>query len=98
MSLKSIVDKATPESIEAVENYFDLEYNRQGNEVVIFSAENFWRAYTLAIRVGDFVYVGPQPYIKPLADFFDTAEQPAAAISSKPAKTRIVFFFIIMPF
>ena len=75
--LKSVADKAATKDIEAVEKYIELEYDRQGKGVAIFAcgAQDFWRAYPLAVPVGDYAHVASQPYIKPMADFFDAYDR-----------------------
>jgi len=73
--LKSVTDKAARQDIEAVETYLDLEYDWQGKGIAVFSAIDFWRAYPLVFPVGDYVHVSPQPYIKPLADYFDAYDR-----------------------
>jgi peptide chain release factor subunit 1 len=71
--LKEISREAEAEDVEAVERYFDFEYDWQGKGVAIFScqAEEFWRAYSLAVPVHNYAYVSHRPYIKPLTDVLD---------------------------
>jgi peptide subunit release factor 1 (eRF1) len=71
--LKEAADEAEPADIEAVERYFDFEYDWQGRGVAIFSCQDadFWRSYSLAVPVQDFAYVSHRPYIKPLTDILD---------------------------
>lgn len=89
--LKSVADRASRQSIEAVENYIDLEYDRQGKEVVIFCAKDFWRTYAFAIPVGDYVFVSPQPYIKPLADFFDAYDRYGVVLIDREGARLFIF-------
>lgn len=71
--LKEAADEAEPADIEAVERYFDFEYDWQGRGVVIFSCQNagFWRSYSLAVPVHNYAYVSHRPFIKPLTDVLD---------------------------
>lgn len=71
--LKEVADEAEPEDIEAVERFFDFEYDWQGKGVVVFSCqdEDFWRSYSLAVPVHNYAYVSHRPYIKPLTDVLD---------------------------
>jgi peptide subunit release factor 1 (eRF1) len=71
--LKEVAEDAEVADIEAVERYFDFEYDWQGRGVAIFScqAEDFWRSYSLAVPVHDYAYAYHRPYIKPLTDVLD---------------------------
>jgi peptide chain release factor subunit 1 len=75
--LRSLLKEATGEAkaadIEAIERYFDFEYDWQGRGVAVFSCQDaeFWRSYSLAVPVHNFAYVSHRPYIKPLTDVLD---------------------------
>jgi peptide subunit release factor 1 (eRF1) len=71
--LKDAVGEAKPADIEAVERYFDFEYDWQGRGVVVFSCQgaDFWRSYSLAVPVHNSAHVSHRPYIKPLTDVLD---------------------------
>lgn len=71
--LKQVADEADPADIEAVERYFDFEYDWQGKGVAVFSCRNanFWRVYPLAVPVSNNAHVHHRPYIKPLTDVLD---------------------------
>jgi peptide subunit release factor 1 (eRF1) len=71
--LKEVGDEADADDIEAVERYFDFEYDWQGRGVAVFScqADDFWRSYPLAVPVHSYAYVSHRPYIKPLTDILD---------------------------
>lgn len=68
--LKQVADEAMPEDVEAVERYFDFEYDWQGKGVVVFSCQDaeFWRSYSFAVPVHNYAHVSPRPFIKPLTD------------------------------
>ncbi len=71
--LKEVADEADPADAEAIERYFDFEYDWQGRGVAVFScqAADFWRSYSLAVPVLNRVYASRRPYIKPLTDVLD---------------------------
>lgn len=71
--LKEIGDEADPADIEAVERFFDFEYDWQGRGIVLFSCQeaDLWRSYSLAVPVHNYAYTAHRPYIKPLTDVLD---------------------------
>ena len=71
--LKGIADDANSSDVEAVERYFDFEYDWQGKGVAVFSCQDagFWRSYSLAVPVQNDVRLARRPYIKPLTDVLD---------------------------
>jgi peptide chain release factor subunit 1 len=71
--LKDVADHAESADVEAVERYFDFEYDWQGKGIALFSCqeEDFWRSYSLAVPVHNYAYVSHRPYIKPLTDVLD---------------------------
>ncbi|MCJ7657954.1 MAG: hypothetical protein MUO67_02270 [Anaerolineales bacterium] len=60
--------------VNAVELYFDHEYNWSGRSVVIFScaAEDFFRTYSFEIPIDDRLRISERPHVKPLADLMDS--------------------------
>lgn len=62
-----------PQDVQAIEAYFNTQYNWSGRGVAIFSCapQGFFRAYPLAVPVRDMVYISDRPSIKPLADLLD---------------------------
>jgi len=89
--LKSVADQADPADVNAVERYIEFEYDRQGNGLALFSGGDFWRAYTLAFAVGDSVHVGPQPYIKPLADYADAYDRYGVVLVDREGARLFIF-------
>jgi peptide subunit release factor 1 (eRF1) len=71
--LKGVAEAAQPADLEAVERYFDFQYDWQGRGVAVFSCQDagFWRSYPLAVPVHNDAYVSHRPYIKPLTDVLD---------------------------
>jgi peptide chain release factor subunit 1 len=68
--LKGVAEEAHDKDIDAVERYFDFEFDWQGKGVAIFSCweADFWRTYSLAVPVQNNACVAHRPYIKPLTD------------------------------
>lgn len=63
-----------PEDVLVVERYLDHEFGWSGRSVALFScaAEEFFRAYPLAVPVRNRVRVHNRPHVKPLADLLDS--------------------------
>lgn len=92
--LKEAADRgATPEDIQAVGHFIELEYDWQGRGVILFSCahDNFWRAYTVAVPVEDTVHVGPRPYVIPLIDLMDTYSRYAVVAVDKEGGRIFLF-------
>ncbi len=91
--LKQADGLASQEDVEAVERFFDHEYDWSGRGVVVFSCqeEDFWRTYSLAIPVDSGVTVARKPYIWPLAGLVDTYSTYAVAQVDRQ-QTRLFFF------
>jgi len=86
--------QADSRDIAAVERFFDLEYDWSGRGVAVFScSENgrFWRTYTLAVPVADRVFVGPKPYLTPLASLWDTFGRFVVAIVDKQGVRLLLY-------
>ena len=62
-----------PKDEAAILKYFELEREWTGRSVAMFSsaAQNYFRAFPIAVPVRSRVFVGDQPYVKPLADLLD---------------------------
>ncbi len=71
--LKEVDGVAATADLEAVERYINLEYDWSGRGVALFScaADDFWRAYKLAVPVESQVIVARKPHVTPLADLWD---------------------------
>jgi hypothetical protein len=80
--LKQAEESASSQDIEAVEAFFDHEYDWSGRGVAVFSCgeNDFWRAYSLAIPVHSGVTVANRPYISPLAELVDAYGSFAVAV------------------
>ena len=62
-----------PKDEAAILKYFELEREWTGRSIAMFScaAQNYFRAFPIAVPVRSRVFVGDQPYVKPLADLLD---------------------------
>jgi len=91
--LKQAEGNAAREDIEAVEAFFDHEYDWSGRGIVIFSCKDhdFWRDYSLAIPVSPGVTVAHRPYISPLAELVDAYGSYAVAVVDR-RQLRLFFF------
>ncbi|HSJ56728.1 MAG TPA: hypothetical protein VLC95_06085 [Anaerolineae bacterium] len=71
--LREVAGEAHPKDIEAIERFFDFEYDWQGKGIAVFTCHdaNFWRSYPLAVPVHNYAYVTHRPYLKPLTDVLD---------------------------
>lgn len=58
---------------EAIEKYFDLEYDWNGRSVVIFACdpEDFFEAYTFALPIRTRARIHNRPHVKPLINLID---------------------------
>ena len=74
--LKQVKDPAVTQDVEAVERFFEHEYDWSGRGVAVFSCagDGFWRAYSLAVPLVSGVTVARKPYIWPLAALVDAYE------------------------
>ena len=74
LSLRNMLKEINlPADIQAIENYFNTEYDWSGRSVVVFSCapEDFLRAYNFAIPIRNQIIVSDRPYVKPLASLLD---------------------------
>jgi peptide chain release factor subunit 1 len=62
-----------PKDEAAILKYFELEREWTGRSIAMFScaAQNYFRAFPIAVPVRSRIFVGEQPYVKPLADLLD---------------------------
>jgi peptide chain release factor subunit 1 len=61
--------------LEAIEKYFEHEYDWSGKGVVLFSnqSDRFWRSYPIAVPLPrSQLEIGPKPFIRPLVHLLDT--------------------------
>ena len=91
--LKEAEGVAASQDLEAVEAFFDHEYDWSGRGVVLFScqADGFWRAYSLAIPVSSGVTMAQRPYLSPLAELVDAYGSYAVAVVDR-RQVRLFYF------
>ena len=67
-------DVNLPEDEAAIFRYFELDREWTGRSVAMFScaAQNYFRAFPIAVPIRSRVFVGAQPYVKPMADLLDS--------------------------
>lgn len=86
-------DVAMPKDVTAVEEYFLHQYDWSGRSVAIFScaAQNFLRAFSLAVPIRNRVRVNHAPHVKPLADLLDSYGGYGVALVDKQG-IRLFYF------
>ncbi|MGQ9521919.1 MAG: baeRF10 domain-containing protein [Anaerolineae bacterium] len=96
--LKQVEGRAAPEDIQAVQRYFEHEYDWSGRGVAVFSgaAADFWRVYVLPLPVAPGVTVARRPYISPLVALLDTYERYAVAVVNREG-VRVLLFHLGEP-
>lgn len=84
-----------PQDVAAVERFFTHEYDWSGRSVAVFScaAQNFFRAYSLAVPVPDQIYTHDRPAVKPLADVLDSFGGYGVVLVDKQG-ARLFFFHL----
>ena len=62
-----------PKDVAVILEYFEHERQWTGRSIAMFSSapQGFFRAYPLAVPIRSRLFVGDQPYVKPLADILD---------------------------
>ncbi|MBN1178144.1 MAG: hypothetical protein JXD18_02965 [Anaerolineae bacterium] len=91
--LKEVEGRAASEDIAAVQRYFEHEYDWSGRGVVIFScnAEDFWRAYTVAVPVASGATLARRPYLSPLAALMDAYGRYAVVLVDRQSVRLMAF-------
>lgn len=84
-----------PDDVEAIERYFDFEFDWTGRSVAVFSCqpEEFFRAYSFAVPIRDRVRVSERPHVKPLADLLDAYGGYGIALVDKQ-DARLFYFHL----
>jgi peptide subunit release factor 1 (eRF1) len=91
--LKEVSAEAAPADVQAMERYFDFEYERQGKGLALFSCQeaDFWRSYWLAVPVHNQAHAAPRPYIKPLTDVLDAYGRYAVVLVDSEGARMFLF-------
>ena len=84
-----------PEDVAVVERYFDHEFDWSGRSVAVFScdAEDYFRAYPLAVPLRSRVRISDRPHVKPLADLLDSFGGYGVALVDKQG-ARLFYFHL----
>jgi peptide chain release factor subunit 1 len=84
-----------PKDEEAVLLYFEHEYDWSGRGVAVFSCagRDFFRAFSLAVPVRNWIYVDERPAVKPLADLLDDYGGYGVVLVDKQG-ARLFFFHL----
>ncbi|MBA4420358.1 MAG: hypothetical protein C0391_04350 [Anaerolinea sp.] len=79
--------------VQRIEQYFNQEYDWSGRSVAVFScaAEDYFRAFPLAVPVRSLVRLSKQLHIKPLADLWDAYGGYGVALVDKQG-ARVFYF------
>ena len=80
LALRNLLNKAKgadPDDIKRMQAYLEMEFNRQGRSLIMFSCSacDFWWAKTYMVPVQDAAFVGRRPYVRQLARLMDTYER-----------------------
>ncbi len=83
--LKEVSSEASPEDLERVENFFNLEYDWQAKGVAVFSnaESDLWLNYSFPKPFNDEIRVLPEPYIRPLVHLLSLHERYGVALVSR---------------
>jgi len=82
-----------PKDEAVILKYFELEREWTGRSVAMFSSaeQNYFRAFPIAVPVRSRVFVGNQPYVKPLADLLDAFGGYGVAVVDKQGARLFLF-------
>ncbi|NLG96205.1 MAG: hypothetical protein GX491_02480 [Chloroflexi bacterium] len=83
------------DDIQAIEQFFEHEYNWSGRGVAVFSCsrQNFFRAYPLSVPVRNLVHISDRPSVKPLAALLDNYGGYGVVLVDKQG-ARLFFFHL----
>lgn len=84
-----------PEDEAAILEYYKQDSRWTGRSVAMFScaAQAYFRAFPFALPVRNLVFVGNQPYVKPLADLLDAYGSYGVALVDKEG-ARLFYFHL----
>ncbi len=84
-----------PSDEEAVINYIEHEYIRQGRSLAIFSCaeQDFFRAYPLSVAAHSRIHTANRPYVRPLANLLDAYGAYGVALVDKQG-ARFFYFHL----
>ncbi len=96
LRLRSMIkDINLTKDVEAIEQFFETEYNWSGRGVAVFSCQplDFFRAYSLAVPVRNLVHISDRPSVKPLAALLDNYGGYGVVLVDKQG-ARLFFFHL----
>lgn len=96
LHLRSMLKEVNmPEDVFVVERYFEHEFDWSGRSVAVFTcqADDYFRAFPLAVPVRSRVRLGDRPHVKPLADLLDSFGGYGVALVDKQA-ARFFYFHL----
>jgi len=84
-----------PEDVTKVERFVEVEFDWSGRSMAIFScvADDFFRAFSLAVGVRSRVRVSDRPHVKPLADLLDAYGGYGVAVVDRQG-ARVFYFHL----
>jgi len=79
--------------VEAIEQYFNHQYNWAGRGIAVFSCKSndFFRVYPLAVPVRNLIHISDRPSVKPLAALLDNYGGYGVVLVDKQG-ARVFFF------
>jgi hypothetical protein len=91
--IEDIEDTAPCKDVEAIERFFEHEYDWSGRAVAVFSAqeEGFWRAYSMAVPIASSVTVARKPYIWPMVAIWDAYGSYAVVLVGRQEAQFLLF-------
>jgi len=96
LHLRSMLkDVDLPDDVAEVATYFDHEFDWSGRSVAVFScvAEDFFRAYPIAVPLRNRVRLSNRPHVKPLVDLLDSYGGYGVALVDKQG-VRLFYFHL----
>ncbi len=83
--LKEASEKADPEDLRKIEDFFSLEYDWQAKGVALFSCAegDLWLVYSFPKPFNDEIQVLPEPYIRPLVHLLSSHERYSIILVSR---------------
>jgi peptide chain release factor subunit 1 len=83
------------DDLEAIERYFDHEYDWSGRSVAVFSCaeEDYLRTYSFQVPLRDRLRISHRPHVKPLADLLDSYGGYGVAVVDKQG-ARLFYFHL----
>lgn len=91
--LKQAGGKVSDKDVQAVERFFDFEYDGTARGVIIFSCQErgLWRLFTVPVPIEDRLVVARRPYITPLQDILDEYGRYGVVLVDKEGSRLFLF-------